>query len=198
MAKGPALLASTAALALACGLARADDPDRPTERAGDDRPTEPEVHVTLPWLATQLVPSPALALGNAGVHFGLGWQVTPLLFSWGIHRGLSPWRFLVVEPYVRQSGSVELFVAPELFTLGPSVSDGDLSPGRGEGVPPLVEHGEYLSASVGVSAFDFQGQANAAYEVGAYVLFGVVGVQLTASPTSGPLAFVAALHLRYF
>jgi len=39
-----------------------------------------------------------------------------------------------------------------------------------------------------------------AYEAGAYVLFGAVGVQLTASPTpsAAPIATIATLRLRYF
>jgi hypothetical protein len=163
-------------------------------------PTEPGVTITLPWLATQLVPSPELAYGQEVARLGMRWQATPLLFSWGIHRGLSPWRFFVAEPYVRQSGSVELFVTPEYLAYGSSFADGWALRAGVRSYFPLVEHGEYLSVSVGASSFVFGGQWGAAYEAGVYMLFGTVGLQLTASPTpsAAPIATIATLRLRYF
>jgi hypothetical protein len=169
--------------------------------SGEDRgPTEPGVQVTLPWVATQLVPSPELAYGDGSTRFGLRWQVTPVLFSWGIHRGLSPWRFLVVEPYVRQSGSVELFVTPEYVAYGARFADGWIPRTGLRSYFPLVEHGEYLSVSAGASHFVLGGQSGVAWEAGAYVLFGAVGVQITVSPTpsAAPIATIATLRLRYF
>jgi hypothetical protein len=166
----------------------------------DGGPMEPGVHVTLPWLATQLVPSPELAAGSEGARFGVRWQVTPLLFSWGIHRGLSPWRFFVAEPYVRQSGSIEAFVTPEWVDTGRSFSDGWIPRAGVRAYFPLLQHGEYLSASVGASGLVFAGQGAAAYEAGVYVLYGIVGLQLTVSPTpsAAPIATIVTLRVRYF
>jgi hypothetical protein len=163
-------------------------------------PMEPDVTITIPWVATQLIPSPEVAYGHDVARFGMRWQVTPVLFSWGIHRGLSPWRFFVAEPYVRQSGSVELFVTPEYLAYGSAFADGWLLRTGVRSYFPLVEHGEYLSVSVGASSFLFDGQWGAAYEVGAYALFGVVGVQLTVAPTASaaPIATIATLRFRYF
>jgi hypothetical protein len=161
---------------------------------------EPDVQITVPWLATQLIPSPELAVGDGVGRFGMRWQVTPLLYSWGIHRGLSPWRTFVAEPYVRQSGSVELYVSPEYFVYGSSFGDGWLARVGTRAYFPLVEHGEYLSVSVGASSFVFDGKAGAAFEAGAYILFGVVGLQLTYSPTpvAAPIATIATVRVRYF
>jgi hypothetical protein len=164
----------------------------------DAGPTEPAVHVTLPWIATQVVPSPELAYGDGTARFGLRWQVTPILFSWGVHRGLSPWRFLVAEPYVRQSGSIELYATPEYVAYGSHFSDGWVARAGLRSYFPLIEHGEYLSVSVGTSTFALAGQPGVAYEAGAYVLFGTVGVQVTAAPSGGPLATIATLRIRYF
>jgi hypothetical protein len=161
-------------------------------------PTEPQVAITVPWLATQLVPSPEVAAGDGRARAGLGWQMTPLLYSWGIHRGLSPWRFFVVEPFVRQSGSVEVFVTPEYLWYGSTFADGWLLRTGVRSYFPLIEHGEYLSVSVGASGFTLAGRSGAAYEAGAYVLFGVVGLQVTLSPSSGPVAAITTLRLRYF
>jgi hypothetical protein len=173
-------------------------------------PTEPGVEITVPWLATQLVPSPEIAVGTdsargadglahpAQARFGMRWQVTPLLFSWGIHRGLSPWRFFVVEPNVRNSGSIELFVAPEYVWYGSTFADGWITRGGVRAYFPLVEHGEYLSTSLGASEFAFGGKSGAAYEAGLYALFGTVGLQVTVSPSVAPIATIATLRLRYF
>jgi hypothetical protein len=165
-------------------------------------PQEPGVTITVPWIATQLVPSPELAYGQDRARFGMRWQVTPLLFSWGIHRGLSPWRFLVAEPLVRQSGSIELFATPEYLFYGSSFADGWVFRGGVRSYFPLVEHGEYLSVSVGTSAFSFAGAGahrwGAAYEAGAYVLFGMVGIQLTVTPSAPPIATIATLRFRMF
>jgi hypothetical protein len=160
--------------------------------------TEPAIHITVPWIATQLVPSPELAYGQGSARFGLRWQVTPLLFSWGVHRGLSPWRFFVVEPYVRQSGSVEAYVTPEYVVYGSKFADGWVPRVGLRSYFPLVEHGEYLSVSVGTSYFSLAGQSGVAYEAGAYVLFGAVGVQATVAPSGGPLSAIATLRIRYF
>ncbi len=181
---------SIVALAVALGCAR-------TAAADEGGAAEPSVHVTLPWVATQLVPSPELAMGNGGARFGLRWQVTPLLFSWGIHHGLSPWRWLVAEPYVRQSGSLEIYVSPEFFATGSFGESWALRTGV-RSYFPLVEHGEYLSVSIGSSHLLIAGRSFAAGELGAYVLFGVLGAQLTLSPGGGPIATIATLRVRYF
>jgi hypothetical protein len=171
--------------------ARADD-------APKQAPKEPGVAITWPWLVTQLVPSPELVYGDATARFGVSWQVTPLLLSWGIHRGLSPWRFFVVEPSVRQSGSVELYLTPEAITSGGSLGPGGVLRTGLRAYFPLVQHGETLSVSAGASQFFYAGQSNVGYEAGIYTLFGVVGLQVTVSPLFSPLATIATLRLRYF
>jgi hypothetical protein len=169
-----------------------------TARAQGEAPKEPDVTVTWPWLLTQLVPSPELVYGDAIARFGLRWQVTPVLFSWGIHRGLFPWRFWVVEPNVRHSGSVELYFTPEVVASDGALGSASIYRSGARAYFPLVEHGEYLSCSVGASQFFYNGQSAAGYEAGIYTLFGVLGLQVTASPEFSPMAVSATLSLRYF
>ncbi|HEY1691616.1 MAG TPA: hypothetical protein VGG39_05625 [Polyangiaceae bacterium] len=161
-------------------------------------PAEPGIVITVPWLATQLVPSPEVAYGQERARFGMRWQVTPLLYSWGIHRGLSPWRFFVAEPLVRQSGSIELFVTPEYFFYGSSIADGWGVRTGLRSYFPLVSHGEYLSFSAGTSSFLFAGKWGAAYEAGVYALFGILGLQLTVTPSAPPIATIATFRIRFF
>ena len=77
------------------------------------------------WAITQLVPSPEIAVGGEerGAHVGLRWQVTPLLYSFGVNRRVSPWRAFIAEPMVRQGGSVEAYVSPEWIDEGPRAID---------------------------------------------------------------------------
>ncbi|MFS8070909.1 MAG: hypothetical protein ACMG6S_31465, partial [Byssovorax sp.] len=75
--------------------------------------TPPGVHPTLLWAALQLVPSPEWMGDGSRGYAGMRWQVTPLLYSFGINRKLFPWRTLIAEPTVRHSGSLELFFSPE-------------------------------------------------------------------------------------
>lgn len=164
--------------------------------AGDRGPLEPDVRPTPLWLAMQAIPSPALGLGAGGARFGLRWQVTPLSYSWAINRRLSPWRVLVVEPHARQGGSVELFLSPEVY-FGEGVTP-VLRPGVRAYVP-VVARGEYLSLSVGSSYQRLDGRDGAALELGAYILFGILGVQLSHTPgVDMPMSTIATVRLRYF
>jgi hypothetical protein len=124
--------------------------------------------------------------------------VTAVLYSFGVNRRVSPWRALIVEPLVRQSGSVELFFSPEYVPYGRTASDSLLWRIGVRAYLPLIEYGDYLSMSLGTSYFDLADHGAAAYEVGVYALFGTVGAQLTWSPSGGPATTIATLRLRYF
>ncbi len=155
----------------------------------------PDPRPTLLWALLQLIPSPEIAAGD-GPRFGVRWQVTPILYSFGIDRRLPPWRALVVEPIVRQSGSIEGYVSPELFAgvlnLTPLVRAGVRS------YFPVLAKGEELSVSVGSSYTYMGGRSGVGYEIGAYVLYGVLGVQLTYSPVSSPVQWITTFRFRYF
>jgi hypothetical protein len=172
----------------------------PFARAAEDSPaTEPHVQPTLVWLATQLVPSPEIAVGDGHAHFGLRWQVTPFLYSWGINRRLSPWRALIAEPLVRQSGSVELYLSPEFIDTDGSFGDRWLLRPGVRAYFPLMQHGDYLSMSVGTSYQRFQDRSSAAFEGGIYALYGIFGVQLSYAPAPHqPLATIVTFRFRYF
>ena len=166
--------------------------------AGGETVAEPGARATPLWFLAQLVPSPEVAYGEGTARFGLRWQITPLLYSFGTNRRVRRWRTFVVEPLVRQSGSTEVFFGPEYLARGPRFSDGLLWRVGVRSYFPLVERGDYLSVSIGSSFFDLAGQSGVAYEAGAYALFGIVGAQVTWSPRPGPAQLIATLRLRYF
>lgn len=191
-------------LALLCGSARearAFDTDLP-HQTGDVR--QPMYQPTLGWFAAQFLPSAEIAGGNQGAAWGLKWQITPVAYSWGVYRKISPWRFGVVDPSARQSGSVELYLAPE-YVYFPTHSDDSHWKGDelflrygGRAYFPLVERGEFLSTSIGASAYDFGGAWAVAYEAGLYGLGGLVGAQVNVTPAQGPLRVVTTLVLRFW
>ena len=154
---------------------------------------QPFPHPTWAWLATQLAPSSEWQFGEDD-GFALQWQVTPVSYSWSIDRRLNRLRTLVVEPYARYGGAVELFGGGGLRLSG------DVHGLFRTGVRsywPLVGHGEYLSFSMG-AAYQRWGKHNqAAFEAGFYVLFGIVGLQASYLPV-GPTRASLTIRLRYF
>lgn len=155
-------------------------------------------HPSWQWLLMQLLPSPELVVQDGRVAFGSRWQLTPVLYSFGIHRSQSPWRTFVVEPIVRHSGSLELHVTPEYIALASAWSDRfGLRSGLRSYVP-VIERGDYLSLSFGTSVLRYQQETSVAYELGAHVLFGFVGTILSYSPTPEGGRFISTLQLRFF
>jgi hypothetical protein len=170
---------------------------RPAEAPA--RPVEPHVHATWLWAAAQLVPSPQWTiLDGGGVWAGARWQVTPFLWSLRMRRGLSPFRFFVVEPNVRSWGSFEVFLAPEV-SAAPGPFERKLLGRAGARVyAPLAHAGEYLSMSIGGSAFVTSERAGGAIEVGLYTFAGMAGAQVTHAPDPRARSTTVTLALRYF
>lgn len=222
-----ARLATVVAVALAAQLGVASAADAPPKATGDalvpyPPPSpriipppdqgytyaDPQPYPSLPWTLLQLLPSPELVVGQvreaspSGASerttksaFGLRWQVTPLVWSWGVNRHVSRWRFLVVDPLARHSGSIEVPLNLE-YVFG-HVDRLLVRPGV-RAYLPLVERGEYLSASIGTSTYAYDGKMRVAYDVGAYVLYGIFGVQATIAPDHGPLMAIGTFRIRYF
>jgi hypothetical protein len=172
----------------------------------------PQAYPSLAWFVVQLVPSPEVAVGS--VHgpnpsgtrdedtpskteaaFGLRWQITPLLWSWGTNRHVSRWRSFVVDPLARHSGSLELTGTFEYF-FG-NVDRAIVRPGV-RAYFPIAQRGEYLSVSLGTSTYAYDAKMRVAYDVGAYVLWGLFGLQATISPENGPLTTIGTFRIRYF
>ena len=123
------------------------------------------------------------------------WQPTPLVYSWGTNRRITRWRAFVVDPLARNSGSIELNTSIEYlfghidrFLVRPGV----------RATFPLLQRGEYLSASLGTSTYAYNGVPRVAYDVGMYMLFGLFGVQITVAPAHAPLSFISTFRIRYF
>jgi hypothetical protein len=211
-----ALVAFVSAAALA-HPARAADSPKTEEQAPvksvsqpDDSYTyaEPQYYPSFVWIVTQLVPSPELAVGKVThiegtgeshdvttTAFGLRWQLTPLVWSWGVNRHLSRWRWFVIDPLARNAGSVELNTCFEY--LWGDVNRFLARPGV-RATFPIIERGEYLSASIGTSIYRYDDTMRVAYDFGVHFLYGILGVQATVAPAHAPLRTIATLTVRYF
>jgi hypothetical protein len=147
------------------------------------------------WGVAQTIPSPVLSTDGEVVQGGLRWQLTPLLYSFGV--AARPWRYFYVSPIARLSGSVELFVAPEWTCCAGGDSDGWLGRAGLRTYLPLLEHGEALAWSLGASCW--QGvERGVSADLGLYTLFGLVGLVVTVSPGLRGRTFTTALSIRYF
>ena len=166
--------------------------------AQDSTLVKPAIHPTWLWAAAQLVPSPQLVTSDPGLRFGMRWQVTPVLYAFGLNRRVTPWRFLVAEPLARQNGSVELFITPEYLNINPSAGTRWLVRGGIRGYFPIYRYGEYVSGSLAATVYRLAGETGPSYEAGIYFFFGIIGLQTTYSPTLQQGKWIFTLRLRYF
>ena len=167
--------------------------------ASDEGPTPRTTSMALAgsiWAAAQLVPSPLFVTGKEGVGGGMRWQLTPLLYSFGIAEG--PLRSFVISPIARHSGSVELHASPEWACCAARGRSWLLRSGLRVYLP-LLEHGERLSWSVGTSYYrTTDGEGGISFDAGMYTLLGALGLTVTVSPALAQREVITALNIRYF
>jgi hypothetical protein len=156
---------------------------------------EPDVRATPGWLLSQLVPSPGVGFGDDGAHLALGWQLTPVLYSFWLDPRLSPWRWFVVEPLVRQGGSVELFLAPEYRTVADDRFDFRVGL---RSTFPLLERGDVLSLSLATAYQQAGDTRSPSYEVGLHTLFGFFGATVQYAPVDPARRWTTLLKVRVF
>jgi hypothetical protein len=188
------LRAAFVACFLLCGSsARADEVA--TEPAPKPRKLSPVAAVGV-WAAAQLVPSPLLVIGKQHVGGGLRWQLTPILYSFGIAE--RPLRAFLVSPIVRHSGSVELHVSPEWACCAPSEQSSWLVRAGLRLYLPLLEHGEKLSWSLGAAYYRAAGANGGSADLGIFTFNGVLGLNVTVSPWLTRREVITALTIRVF
>lgn len=187
-------VAITASILLAAVEVRAAEPS-----TAAPPPTEPGTRVTALWALLQLIPSPEVVVWDGVVRFGARWQVTPLLYSYGINRKLSPWRSLVAEPNVRHGGSIELFVSPEVLSGSfSSAADRFVLHAGLRSYFPLLYRGDYLSGSVGGAALFTHGKVGAGVDLGLHTFGGMLGLRVGYCPTRELRMTTLAIEIRIF
>jgi hypothetical protein len=148
------------------------------------------------WAAAQLVPSPQLVIGKEHVGGGVRWQLTPILYSFGIAE--RPWRTFLVSPIARHSGSIELHVSPEWACCAPNAQSSWLLRTGLRLYLPLLEHGEKLSWSVGGAYYRAAGGGGASADIGLLTFNGAFGLNVTVSPWLTRREVITTLTIRLF
>lgn len=148
---------------------------------------------TVPWVITQAIPSPGHAWDRDGHSLSLRWQITPFLYSWGVHRRAPlHYRLFVVEPSFRNTGSIETWIGPEWLRDGHRY----VTRGGVRSYFPVAGIGDALSISIGTGVWVHGRDVGPVIEVGAYVLFGVLGLQLSHAPGLEHAEWTATLSWR--
>ena len=159
---------------------------------------DPEPELSLDWALLQLIPSPELAVGDGGARFGLRWQVTPVLYSFATDARLSRFRGFIAEPIVRQSGSIELYVSPEYLTLDGGIGASFGVRGGLRSYFGVYGRGDNLSLSLASEYYYFRDERGVAFEAGAHVLFGALGLVVGYAPSFEAARWLTSIRLRYF
>ena len=132
------------------------------------------------WAVAQLIPSPLLVIGKEHVGGGMRWQLTPILYSFGITE--RPLRSFLVSPIARHSGSVELHVSPEWACCARGEPSSWLLRAGLRLYLPLLERGEQLSWSLGGSYYRAAGDGGGSADLGILTFNGALGLNVTVSP----------------
>ncbi len=142
----------------------------------------------LSWSLLQTIPSPVLFQDSNGkdahVLFGLRWQIVPVNISFRTNKFISPFQFFKINPVRKFTGSIELFVQPELTTSEfryADLSKFGISTGSRITIPVLGD-GQNVSVSLGGKynyRKDFSGGNDHYFgiETGVYIIYGILGVQ---------------------
>ncbi|MET0594032.1 MAG: hypothetical protein ABW133_15135 [Polyangiaceae bacterium] len=150
----------------------------------------------LSWSIAQVLPSPLYVASSDRVGGGVRWQVTPVLFSFGV--AAKPFRFFVVDPVARHSGGFELYVSPEWACCATGDGTSWIARGGGRLYFPLIGRGEALAGSVGGSYYRASDGDGGSVEAGIHTLFSILGLTVTVSPRLTGREVMTALQIRYF
>lgn len=162
----------------------------------------------LSWALLQLIPSPTFYQDsdndNARIQFGFKWHITPLSISFNPNKYVSPLQSFFIYPARRFSGSLELFVEPELSTAsdkysGLSIFGLSLGPRI---ILPIFSKGESLCFSLGgkyTYRKNFADDRNYYYgaEAGIYFFGGLMGFQYTQNFNT-KTNYNISLYIKYF
>jgi len=151
-------------------------------------------NAALLWAAAQLVPSPLLVAGARGPTAGVRWQVTPLLYSFGVTQRY--WRSFAVSPVARHSGAIELYLSPEWACCAANADSNWLGRLGTRLYVPAIGRGESLVVSVGGSYFYENRHHGGAAELGLYVLSSLLGISVTVAPRLVNREVILALTLH--
>jgi hypothetical protein len=125
------------------------------------------------WLVFQALPSMMVISHPGDIPFAFEWEATPLLYSFGMTKLVSPWYSFKISQAARFTGSIELKATGQISTRKTERSYFGSS-AQLIGHIPLLERGEYLGLNVGVAKYAFAGSSPWFKVLGVSTLFGFV------------------------
>jgi hypothetical protein len=147
------------------------------------------------WLFMQAVPSVSWTCFPTQTHFAFEWEVTPVLYSWGMTKLDPPLHFFFVTQPERFAGSVEFNISTQLYTSQVGGSPWGFS-GQLLAHLPLVEHGEYAGLNLGIARYNIAG-ISSNYIVGGFsTLFGFFHYNIKYSPADK--IWMHSIEFRFF
>ncbi len=160
------------------------------------------------WGLLQAVPSVTCFEDRNGTDsrfkLGLQWHIIPVSYSFNSNKYVSDLSFFFIRPVKRYSGSVELFLDPQVIPGGFKYSylDKFMFKSGGRVVFPLWQKGEYLSFSLGGGMSyrkDTSGavKCGATYETGIYSFFGMLGIKFNYY-TNSESRFSFGMYFKYY
>lgn len=162
----------------------------------------------LSWSLLQLVPSLIFVddrnENNSKTKFGLRWNIIPVNFSFTANKYVSRLQFFKINPVRRFTGSVEIFLQPELITGEFDYSNlkkFSLSAGS-RILIPVIRKGEDVAISLGGKYSFRKTKDNATensygIETGIYFFGGIIGFQYTKNFNSES-KFNFGLYFKYY
>ena len=147
------------------------------------------------WYQYQLIPNLLLYSSGTGSRMGLEWEATPLLYSWGINKKVSPWYSFIVVPTARFSGSLEWNVAVQAYSGQVGRSHFGYSTHLMAHVP-LSDMGELLGMNLGVGAFGSPDGIRLFKVVGLSSAFGML--HLNVKHADRPTTWITSLEVRIY
>jgi len=147
------------------------------------------------WLPYQAIPSIMVISHPGDIPFAFEWEATPLLYSFGMTRKVSPWHSMFVIQPARFTGSIELKVTGQVSTRKTGRSYFGSST-QLIGHIPLIERGEYLGLNVGMAKYAFAGSSPWFKVVGVTTLFGFV--EFNFKHSSDPEMWMGTIEWRFF
>ncbi len=147
------------------------------------------------WLPLQLLPSLTWYSSTPSSGFGFEWEVTPVLYSFGMNKQISPWYSFIVEPTARFTGSIEIVAAGQVFTTKMGGSYFAAS-SHLMGTIPLIERGEHLTLNLGLGVYSIARQIRIVQVAGISTLFGIVHFNL--KHAGNPSTWIFTFEFRIF
>lgn len=149
----------------------------------------------LVWLPWQFLPNLTWHSGSPVSAFAFEWEATPLLYSFGMNKQISPWYFFIVEPTARFTGSIELNIGAQVFTKKAGSSYFGVS-GQLMGFIPLIERGEHLTLNLGTAVYRVADETPVYGIVGVSTLFSLLHVNMKYSPNYK--SWITSVEFRIF